>query len=115
MAFVELRELDPGMWNPRTTRIVEGTDVTISFDEDGLSGSSGCNSYTGLGSVEYEAATIDVQTLRILNYSVKGLDGLMEQEEQFLALLPRLEGYGTYGDGLFLQTDNHVFLLFEAK
>lgn len=115
MAFVELRELDPGMWNPRTTRIVEGTDVTISFDEDGLSGSSGCNSYTGLGSVEYEAATIDVQTLSHTELFCEGLDGLMEQEEQFLALLPRLEGYGTYGDGLFLQTDNHVFLLFEAK
>ena len=39
----------------------------------------------------------------------------MEQEERFLDLLPRLERYGTYGDGLFLQTDNHVFLLFEAK
>ena len=115
MAFVELREFDPGMWNPRTTRIVEGSDVTISFDEDGLLGSSGCNSYTGLGSVEYEAATIDVQTLSHTELFCEGLDGLMEQEEQFLALLPRLEGYGTYGDGLFLQTDNHVFLLFEAK
>ena len=115
VAFVELRELDPGMWTPRTTRIVQGADVTISFDEDGLSGSSGCNSYTGLGPVEYEAATIDVQTLSHTALFCGSLDGLMEQEERFLDLLPRLERYGTYGDGLFLQTDNHVFLLFEAK
>ena len=112
VAFVELRELDPGMW---TTRTVQGADVTISFDEDGLSGSSGCNSYTGLGPVEYETATIDVQTLSHTELFCEGLDGLMEQEERFLDLLPRLERYGTYGDGLFLQTDNHVFLLFEAK
>ena len=115
VAFVELRDEGSGTWNARTTRIVQGTDVTISFDEDGLSGSSGCNSYTGLGSVEYEAATIDVQTLSHTELFCEGLDGLMEQEERFLDLLPRLERYGTYGDGLYLQTDNHVFLLFEAK
>ena len=39
----------------------------------------------------------------------------MEQEERFLDLLPRLERYGTYGNGLFMQTDNHVILLFEAR
>ena len=77
VAFVELREIDVGSWTTRTTTVIEGTDVTISFDEDGLSGSSGCNSYTGLGSVEYEAATIDVQTLSHTEKVCEGLDGLM--------------------------------------
>ena len=87
----------------------------MSFDKDGISGSSGCNSYTGLGSVEYEAATIDVQTLSHTELFCEGPDGLMEQEERFLDLLPRLERYGTYGDGLFMQTDGDVFLLFQAE
>ena len=115
VAFVELRDEGSGMWNARTTRIVQGTDVTISFDEDGLSGSSGCNSYTGQTTDEDEAATINVQAFSHTEKVCEGLDGLMEQEERFLDLLPRLERYGTYGDGLFLQTDNHVFLLFEGK
>ena len=114
-AFVELRELDPGTWSPRTTGVVQGTDVTISFNENGLSGSSGCNSYTGQTTDKDEAATIDVQAFSHTEKVCEGLDGLMEQEERFLKLLPRLERYGTYGDGLFLQADNNVFLLFEAK
>ena len=39
----------------------------------------------------------------------------MEQEERYLGLLPRLARYGIYGDSLFVQTDNDVFLLFQAK
>ena len=39
----------------------------------------------------------------------------MEQEEQYLDLLPRLTRYGIYGRGLFMQTDDDVFLLFQAE
>ena len=36
MAFVELRALDAGTWATRKTSVIEGTEVTISFGEDGL-------------------------------------------------------------------------------
>ena len=35
MAFVELSQLGSGMWNYRTTEVVQGTEVTISFDDHG--------------------------------------------------------------------------------
>ena len=111
VAFVEVRI--HGF--PRTTRVVQGTDVTISFDGDGFSGSAGCNSYTGQAVVEDGAIAFDVQALSHTDKVCEGLDGLMEQEERFLDLLARLERYGTYGGGLFLRTDNRVFLLFEAR
>lgn len=111
MAFVEVRIHG----DPRTTRVVRGTDLTISFDEGGLSGSSGCNSYRGRATVEDGAITIDTQSFSQTEKACEGLDGLMEQEERFLDLLARLERYGTYGDHLFLQTDNREFLLFEAR
>ena len=114
MAFVEFR-LESGMWHHQTTRVVPGTEVTISFEENALSGSSGCNSYTVLGSVDYEAATIDVQTHVHTELHCEGPDGLMEQEERFLDLFPRVTRYGIYGDSLFMQTDDDVFLLFQAR
>lgn len=111
LAFVEVRI--HGF--PETTRVVRGTDVMISFNEDGFSGSSGCNSYADRATVEDGAGTIGVQALTHTDRVCEGSDALMEQEERFLELLPRLQRYGTYGDGLFLQTDNRVFLLFEAR
>ena len=111
LAFVEVRI--HGF--PRTARVVRGTDVTISFNEDGFSGSSGCNSYTGQATVEDGAVMIDVQALPHTDKVCEGLDGLVEQGGRFLDLLARLKRYGTYGDALFLQTDNRVFLLFKAK
>jgi len=100
---------------PQTTRVVRGTDVTISFNEDGFTGSSGCNSYAGQATVEGGAVTIDVQALTHTDKVCEDSDALMEQEERFLELLPHLQRYGRYGDDLFLQTDNRVFLLFEAR
>ena len=114
-AIVELRDEGSGMWNARTTRVVEGTDVTISFDKDGISGSSGCNSYSGQATVEEGAITIDIHSISHSEEVCEEPDALMGQEERFLDLVPRVKRYGIYGDGLFLKTDGDVFLLFNAK
>ncbi len=58
---------------------------------------------------------VDVQSLSHAEHECDGPHGLMEQEERYLELLPRVERYGTYASDLFLQTDNQGFLLFEAK
>ena len=115
VAFVELRELDFGMWNPRSTSVIQGSEVTISFDKDGIWGASGCNSYGGLVEVEHGSITIDFQSFFYTELACDGLDGLMEQEERYLDLLPRVTRYGMFGDGLFMQTDDDVFLLFQAE
>ena len=117
VAFVELRDIDFGMWHTRPTSVVQGTEVTVSFDKDGISGVSGvsgCNSYAGVAEVEDGSITIDVQSFSHTEKACEGLDGLMEQEERYLDLLPRMTRYGTYGDGLFMQSDD-VFLLFQAE
>ena len=117
VAFVELRDIDFGMWHTRPTSVVQGTEVTVSFDKDGISGVSGvsgCNSYAGVAEVEDGSIKIDVQSFSHTEKACEGLDGLMEQEERYLDLLPRMTRYGTYGDGLFMQSDD-VFLLFQAE
>ena len=110
--FVELRQ---GGGVPRRSSVIEGTEVTISFDKDGISGTSGCNSYTGQATVGDGAITIDVSTFSHTEKACEGPDGLMEQEERYLELVPRLTRYGIYGNRLFMQTDGDEFLLFQAK
>ena len=116
VAFVELQDDESGLRHAWTTRLVQGTDVTMSLDKVGLSGSSGCNSYKGQAMVEDGMITVDVQAFSHTEEVCEEPDALMEQEERFLDLLPRMERYGIYDDGLFLQTTaEDVFLLFNAK
>ncbi len=110
--FVELR---PGGGSPRPTPVFEGTEVTVSFDKDGISGASGCNSYSALAKVDDDSFTVEVQSLRHTEKACEGPDGLMEQEERYLDLLSRMTRYGMYGDSLFMQTGDDVFLLFQAR
>ena len=112
--FVHQHPDGSDVWDLRdVAEVLPGTEVTISFDEDGMGGSSGCNSYAGPVRLEDGSITVDslIHTEKLCAF----LAGLMEQEERYLDLLPRLTQYGTYGDGLFMQTDDDVFLLFQAK
>ena len=115
VAFVELRQLGPGMWNRRTISVVQGTEVTILFDKDGLGGFTGCNSYAGSAKVEDGSISIDAQNFSYTAKLCEAPDGLREQEERYFDLVQRMTRYGIYGDGLFMQTDDDVFLLFQAE
>ena len=110
--FIKLRQGD-GV--PPHRPVIEGTEVTISFDEDGFSGSSGCNSYLASARIDDGSIAIDALPLIHTKKACEGMYGLVEQEERYLGLLPRLARYDIYGDSLFVQTDNDVFLLFQAK
>ena len=110
--FIELRQGD-GV--PLHNPVVEGTEVTILLDEYGVSGSSGCNSYSAPAMVEDGTIKINALPLIHTEKACEGVFGLVEQEDRYLGLLPRLARYGIYGDSLFLQTDDDVFLLFQAS
>ncbi len=113
-AFVELR-LDPGAWLHRTTKVVQGTEVTIEFDDHGISGFTGCNVYGGQAMVEEGTITVDQQAVASTAIGCAEPEGLMEQEKRFLSLVQRATRYGIYGDSLFMRTDDDVFLLFQAR
>ena len=112
--FVHQHPDGSDVWDLRDMAdVLPGTEVTISFDEDGMGGSSGCNSYAGPVRLEDGSITVDslIHTEKLCAF----LAGLMAQEERYLDLLPRLTRYDTYSDGLLIQTDDDVFLLFQAK
>ena len=110
--FIELRQGDRV---PLHSPVVEGTAVTISFHEDGISGSLGCNSYFAPARIEDGSIVIDALPLLHTEKTCEGTHGLVQQEDRYLGLMPRLARYGIYGDSLFMQTDDGVFLLFQAE
>jgi heat shock protein HslJ len=82
--------------------VLEGTFLTLTFDEAEVSGSAGCNTYSG-------PATFD-DTVRIGPVAVTMMycpepHGVMEQEGRFLDLLRRVDSWGTDGEHLELRCD----------
>ena len=114
MAFVELR-INSGMWHHRTTKVVQGTEVTIGFDEHSIGGFMGCNSYGGPSIVEDGTITVDRQSFFSMAKLCEEPDGLMGQEMRYFTLVQQATRYGIYGDNLFMQTGDDVFLLFQTR
>ena len=115
VAFIELGGLGYRLLPPRYTPAVSGTEVTISLERDGVTGSSGCNTYRVPATIEDGSITIDAQSYSQTQRACEGLDGLVEQEERYLDLMPRVASYRIYDDRLFLQADEDMFLLFKAE
>jgi heat shock protein HslJ len=66
--------------------VIEGTELTVVFGEDGtVSGSSGCNTYTGGYVVEGD--TVSIGALASTRKACADPEGVMDQETQFLAAL----------------------------
>ena len=114
IALTELRQLEFGMWHNRVQNAAAGVDLTLSFHTDGISGTTGCNSYGAEAAVGDGSITIDAETYFYTELGCYDSDGVMEQEEWYLDVLPRVTRYGVYGDYLVLQTNGDVFLLFRA-
>ena len=112
--FTEAIEMDSGQMRfSRTTDVVPGTEVTIEFSENGVSGSAGCNSYNA--PVEVEDATIAVGAASVTRAWCDDPERLMDQERRYLDILQRVTEFCIYGDRLALHTDDDEALLFQAK
>ena len=110
--MLRFREASPlGTWEVTSflqgdgvSSLVEGSRITATFAEGGkLSGSAGCNDYTG-------TYTLGAGELKITDVSATELAceipaGVMEQEQAFLAALPRTAGYTLEGRSLTLLTE----------
>ena len=98
----------------RRTEVIPESRVTISFGEEGFSGTAGCNNYTGLAGMEDGLMTVDERSIYHDQETCEGR-GLMEQEARYLGLLPKLTRYWVYGDALYMRTNDDVLLLFGAE
>ena len=108
--FVEPHETDYSTVYSRTAEVVPGTEVTIEFSENGVSGSAGCNSYSAPLSVN--DSKIEIGAAAVTRAWCDDPERLMEQERRYLDILLSVSEYRIYGDRLALLTNEDKLLLF---
>lgn len=89
----------------RGDALVEGTEITLTFNADGtLEGSSGCNTYGGNYTLDGASITIDA----LFRTEMACLDppGIMEQETTYLDTLQAVTAWEIGPNGLTLTTDD---------
>jgi heat shock protein HslJ len=108
---LRFQEASPvGSWEATMVRLpdsvsslIEGTRITAVFEDDGtLSGSAGCNDYSGTFSRDRGA--LKISSLSATEMACESPAGVMEQEQAFLEALPLATGYAVEGTGLTLLT-----------
>ena len=83
--------------------VAADTTLTMTFDEDGqVSGSAGCNNFTGGYTVDGHKITIGPLASTMMMCAEP--ETVMEQEAQFLAALSTAATYTIHGDKLELRT-----------
>lgn len=84
--------------------VIQGTELTVTFDDDGgVSGSAGCNSFSG--SYDVSGNDIAIGPLSSTRKACASPDGVMEQEQRFLAALEGASTVAFVGERLELRTD----------
>ena len=99
--------------------------MTLQFDETGLRGSTGCNSYVsstrkGTDGKRQPAVREDGSVAQDRETTVKErgcpeTPQVMEQEKRFVELLPLIRSVQVFGDRLAIHTEPGVFLLFQTR
>jgi heat shock protein HslJ len=94
--------------------LLSDTSITAEFSEDQVSGSSGCNQYSGM----YEATGSDLsihQVAATMMYCMEP-DGVMDQEGAFFDALASVVGYRMTADRLeMLDASGAAVLVFGKR
>ena len=106
---------------PNTARTTAGSVVaepvmTISFQENHISGSTGCNFYQASLKIDGGVVAIGPPSTTVASSceQLENADKVMRQEERYLSFLPQMTWIGTYDERLFMSTGTGIYLVFEA-
>ena len=119
-AFVHAGHTDSDIGLLRVTRLIQGTEITLGFGEDGVRGHGGCNPYAsqpdsgGLSVKGDGSINIDDDFLTT-SAGCTHPAGAAEQEERYVELLPKFARYRIYGDLLVVHAEDGAILLFQAE
>ena len=95
------------------TDVIPGTEITLSFNDKGLTALGECYSFTG--SVDIEDSMIEVKDIVRAEKPCDNVSGMRGQDIRFADVLERLTSFRTYGDRLFMRAENDEALLFRAE
>ena len=91
------------------TAPVVGTTITLNFDQESVGGSAGCNTYGG----DYRVQDNNLSISRVFSTMMACMDdGVMQQEQDYLALLEMTTSYTLTGNTLTLITSDGHTLFF---
>jgi len=95
--------------------LVQGSAITLQFEDGNFSGSAGCNDYNGAYTADGAALTMpDVVAMTTKNCSEP--EGVMEQEQNYISLLTSAVAYEKAGGTLMLLDENdEAILVFAAE
>jgi heat shock protein HslJ len=84
---------------------LDGTEITAYFNEDGsLSGSAGCNNYSGIYQVDGDMIEIELGPLTMM--FCEEPEGAMDQEAAYLKALDSVTSYRILGDVMVMEDDS---------
>lgn len=85
------------------TSLIIGTEITANFEQDNqLSGNSGCNSY--FGQYETDGDNINISGVGATEMACLEPEGVMDQEQEFLAALETADTYKIEGLSMEMRT-----------
>ena len=92
--------------------VVSGTEITANFGDDGqVSGTTGCNNYFASYEADAEAGTITIGQAGSTLMACAEPEGIMEQEQEFLAALATAATYRIQGSTLEMRTADDALAL----
>jgi formylglycine-generating enzyme required for sulfatase activity/heat shock protein HslJ len=114
LSIVGARQIEgePVPW-PDPAWLVEGTEITITFEGDTASGSGGCNGYAS--AYTRDSTSLDFGDIVATEKACLTPDGVMEQEQRYLGALQDVTDYRISGTLLWLWTKDRRALAFAAQ
>jgi len=86
---------------------LEGTSIDLTLEDDSVSGSAGCNTYSGVAEFDAGSMTLGPE---IAVTAMACEPAIMDQEAAYLAALERVTGYVLEPDELLLQDADGITL-----
>ncbi|MBR1368938.1 hypothetical protein RJ53_05220 [Methanocalculus chunghsingensis] len=98
-------------YDDAVSSVISGSEITLIFDEESISGSAGCNRY--MGSYSVDGAGISIGAIGATKMFC-GEAGIMAQETRYLSLLGEAEAIAVDGERLVLSAaDGSPLLTFK--
>ena len=92
--------------------VLEGTELTANFADDGqVNGTAGCNNYFAAFEADGAAGTITIGQAGSTMMACSDPEGVMEQEQEFLAALASAATYRIQGNTLEMRTADDALAL----
>ena len=94
--------------------VLDGSEITLSFDDDEsqIGGRAGCNHY--FGSYEIKGEGLSIGAIGITEMACMSPEGVMEQEQTYVAALSSASRYEVQADQLRITGADGQVLVFRA-